>query len=192
MPIVELRRCAGGAEPMLLSCVEREHWPAHPAVKVGFGNPATKRKERGCIMRRDRASHQGQSLLEFALVLPILLIVTFGIIEFGILVYNQQIITNASREGARAGIVASDPRVPPSGANSIDAVVQQYCANNLISFDAQNPPVTTVSGYEAKAPFRQNLQVQVSYQYSFLVMPNFIPGLNKVRSMNAVAVMRYE
>ena len=148
--------------------------------------------KRGRIMRRVSPSHRGQSLLEFALVLPILLIITFGIIEFGILIYNQQIITNASREGARAGIVASAPRVPPSGMSSIDAVVQQYCANNLISFDAQSPPVTTVVGYDANAPFRQNLQVQVSYQYSFLVVQNFVPGLNRVRSVNAVAVMRYE
>jgi Flp pilus assembly protein TadG len=49
---------------------------------------------------------KGASMVEFALVLPILILILFGIIEFGILIYNQQVITNASREGARYGIVS--------------------------------------------------------------------------------------
>ena len=50
----------------------------------------------------------GQALVELALVLPLLLILAFGIVEFGLLMYNKAVITNASREGARVGIVAQD------------------------------------------------------------------------------------
>ena len=47
----------------------------------------------------------GGSLVEFAVIAPLLFVILFGIIEFGILLYDQAKITNASREGARAGIV---------------------------------------------------------------------------------------
>lgn len=55
-----------------------------------------------------RWREDGQDLLEYALVLPFLLLLTFSIIEAGILVFRYNTIANAAREGARAGIV------PPS------------------------------------------------------------------------------
>jgi len=48
---------------------------------------------------------RGQSLVEYALVLPILLLLLLGIMEFGIAVFNYNTIANAAREGARYGIV---------------------------------------------------------------------------------------
>jgi Flp pilus assembly protein TadG len=144
------------------------------------------------VMRSKSFSQKGASAVEFALILPLLMLITFGIIEFGMFIYNQQVLTNACREGARAGIVASSPRVPPTGTNSIASVVQNYCSNNLVTFGTQNNPVTTVIGYSATAPFSSDLTVQVNYQYSFLVIPNLIPGFTKLRNMQAVTVMRYE
>ena len=50
--------------------------------------------------------HQkGAVAVEFALILPVLVLLLFGIVEFSLLMYNKQILTNASREGARYGIV---------------------------------------------------------------------------------------
>lgn len=148
-----------------------------------------KLKGEGRPMRVKFASQKGAAMVEFALILPLLVIITFGIIEFGLFIYNQQIITNASREGARAGIVASSPRLPSA---SINSVVQNYCANYLITLGAQNTPTTTLTGYSANALFQQDLTVQVNYTYSFLVIPNFIPGFNKIKNMHAITVMRYE
>ena len=54
-----------------------------------------------------RRNQRGASAVEFALILPILICVLFGIVEFGLLMYDKAVITNASREGARAGIVFS-------------------------------------------------------------------------------------
>lgn len=144
-------------------------------------------------MRRRFSSQRGASAVEFALILPLLAVITFGIIEFGVYLYNQQVITNASREGARAGIVASIPRLPDQGlAPSIDAVVQNYCQSHLITFGAQNIPVTTVTGYSANASFGTNLTVEVTYNYSFLAIPNFIPGISRLQQMQASTVMVYE
>jgi Flp pilus assembly protein TadG len=56
--------------------------------------------------RRDIRSERGQTMVEFALVLPILLVVLFAIIQFGIL-YNHYItLTDATRVGARKGAVS--------------------------------------------------------------------------------------
>lgn len=46
---------------------------------------------------------KGQSLVELAIILPILLIILLGIIDFGRVFYAYVTITNASREGARYG-----------------------------------------------------------------------------------------
>lgn len=53
------------------------------------------------MMRRDNRRDSGQSALEFALILPILLAVVVGIFEFGITWNRKQVLTNAAREGAR-------------------------------------------------------------------------------------------
>ena len=52
---------------------------------------------------------KGAEIVEFALVLPLLLLILFGIMEFGIVFFDKAIITNASREGARAGVVSRSP-----------------------------------------------------------------------------------
>jgi Flp pilus assembly protein TadG len=47
----------------------------------------------------------GQSLVEMALVLPVLAFLTFGLVDFGRAYYFQVSVTNAAREGARTGIL---------------------------------------------------------------------------------------
>lgn len=51
----------------------------------------------------------GQDLVEFALILPILLGLTFGIIEFGRAFFTYNTIVNAAREGARYGSLDPNP-----------------------------------------------------------------------------------
>ncbi len=145
-------------------------------------------------------NQKGAAAVEFAIVLPLLLILIFGMIEFGLLLYNKQVLTNASREGARAGIVAQIPRLPDFGGSpctnpptSIDAVVQCYCSNHLITFGAATAPTTTTAGYNANALFGTDLTVKVTYDYGFLVVvPNFIPGITSPLTLTAQTVMRYE
>jgi len=60
-------------------------------------------------MRRQHRSKErgaaGQSLVEFALVFPVLIIMLIAIFDFGRLVFAYNAITNAAREGARVGII---------------------------------------------------------------------------------------
>lgn len=132
-------------------------------------------------------SHTGASVIEFAVLLPLLIVLIFGIIEFGMLLYNQQVITNASREGARAGIVAQDPRVTDG---QIALIVNSYTSNHLVTFGATNNPVTSVT--RTGISFGDDLKVTVTYIYGFLTIPNFIPGITNPRTMTAATLMRYE
>jgi Flp pilus assembly protein TadG len=58
-------------------------------------------------------SERGQSLTEFALVLPLLMIVLFGIIQFGIVFNNYISLTDAVRSGARKAATSRSLPDPP-------------------------------------------------------------------------------
>jgi hypothetical protein len=70
---------------------------------------------------RRRAMHkpasQGQALVEFALILPLFIMVLTGVIVLGIIVFYNQQLTNAAREAARFAAIhsASDPFCPVAG-----------------------------------------------------------------------------
>jgi hypothetical protein len=59
------------------------------------------------ILKRCRRQSRGQSLVEFALVIPAFLLIAFGIITFAWLVFQQQSVDNASREAARDAAIIS-------------------------------------------------------------------------------------
>jgi Flp pilus assembly protein TadG len=135
-------------------------------------------------------NQNGGSLVEFVIIAPLLFIILFGIIEFGILLYNQAVLTNASREGARYGIVARTPRY--SAANISANVVIPYCSR-LITFGTQANPSVTAIPLDGTTLFGDNLEVLVSWDYTFLVLPNF-PGVGLTNPINlsARSVMKYE
>ncbi len=56
-----------------------------------------------------RRGSRGQSAVEFALVAPLLFLLIFGIVDFGRAMFYQNEVTNATREGARIAILASNP-----------------------------------------------------------------------------------
>ncbi|RPJ56538.1 MAG: pilus assembly protein [Acidobacteria bacterium] len=128
---------------------------------------------------------RGATIVEMALILPLFLIMVFGMIEFSVALYDKAMITNASREGARAGIVFRDPLLTDG---EITTVVNNYLASRLITFGGSSTAVTLVTrgGTVTGSP----LTVRVTYTYSFLVMPNFIGG--GAIPMAAETVMRLE
>ena len=59
------------------------------------------------IFRKLKRSEKGQGIVEFALILPILLFLIMGIIQFGLIFLGHISVSNAAREGARVGIIQS-------------------------------------------------------------------------------------
>lgn len=126
-------------------------------------------------MKEQLKGQRGASIVEFAIVLPLLLLLVFGIIEFGLLLYNKAMVTNASREGARAGIVYREN--PPgtysplslTGPSSIETVVKSYTSMNLVTF-ASGTTTPTITGTSCVTALRGgDLTVTVAYPYTFLV-----------------------
>jgi len=81
------------------------------------------------LLRRGRGQ-EGAAAVEFALILPILIFLVLGGIDFGHRLYMQHLITNASREGARyaakytgtadaptPAAVSNHVKLPPPGLN---------------------------------------------------------------------------
>jgi len=56
-------------------------------------------------IRKFVKTERGQTLVELALVLPVIILILFGTLEFGRLFHSYIVITNAAREGARLGAV---------------------------------------------------------------------------------------
>ena len=57
------------------------------------------------MSRVGRTSDGGQSLVEFALVFPLFMLIIFGIFDAGRLIYTYNTVSNAARDGARVAIV---------------------------------------------------------------------------------------
>ena len=55
------------------------------------------------------ADDSGQATVEFALTLPILVVVVLGLTQVGVAIRNELAVELAAREGARAAVVSADP-----------------------------------------------------------------------------------
>ena len=124
---------------------------------------------------------KGAAVVEFAFVLPFLVILLYGIIEFGLILYNQQVITNASREGARAGIAHAS-------VSDIENIVDNYCLGRLIRFDTEINPSTTVTGPLGSPG--DDLTVVVTYDYT--LMFSDLLGFGPNFTLNAQTLMKME
>jgi len=132
------------------------------------------------ILRRE----DGSAAVEFAFVLPILLMILLGIMEFGIILYRQEVITNASREGARFGIIIGSPR-PTTG--QIQDVVSTYLTSAGLTAGDASIDVTGAQGASG-----DDLTVAVTYPYTFIALPNFVARLSSSLALNATTVMKQE
>jgi Flp pilus assembly protein TadG len=131
---------------------------------------------------------RGAAAVEFALILPILLGLLVGSIDVSLALYDQSVITNASREGARAGIVARNPLLTDE---QIRQVVRQYAQSALVSFGA-NPPQPTVMVQKGNLSGDPTLKVTVSYTFEGLGLGSLLQSLGRPWVLQASTVMVYE
>jgi hypothetical protein len=146
-------------------------------------------------------NQNGAVAVELALLSPLLVLLIFGMIEFGLLIFNKQVITNAAREGARFGIVSKTPRY---SVDEIKKVAEDYCKTHLVTFGSEKLNIDPVpkhldgsvisaaeliSGTPVKS-IDDYLIVTVTYDYDFLVLKNI--GFFDTLPINSVARMNYE
>jgi Flp pilus assembly protein TadG len=145
-------------------------------------------------IRNRRSRERGAAVVEFALVLPLLLLVLFGIIEFSILLYDKAVITNASREAAREWVVYRDGTLTPKLTQSeLQKIVDDYSKDRLISFNSgASPTASTNPADPTSSNSGDQLSLTVEYSYDFLFLPAFMEGLLPTVALDATTVMRAE
>lgn len=126
-------------------------------------------------------NQNGQSLVEFALVLPLILLILCCILEFGLIFYSYLVITHAAREGARAGAVGK----PDS---EIVTLVQGAAP---LPRAGTNLKITRLEPNQTARLSGLPLTVEVSYDVD-LVTPFFAAILPNPITLTSQATMRLE
>jgi len=111
--------------------------------------------------RSANASRSGQALVEFALVVPLLLILLLGVVEFGRAWNVYQVITDAAREAARTAAI-DDTSVTQ---DSVIAVVQD--ALGRAGLDPADASIT-VAGITDPRGMPSTVSIQYPYDFVFL------------------------
>ena len=113
------------------------------------------------IARRFRRNERGQALVEFALVVPLLLIMVMAIIDFGRAWNLHQTITDAAREGARQAVI--------SNAVTQDSAVAIVAG--VIRASGFDPALATVGfpdGFKQGRGEQTTVTIEMPYRFGFL------------------------
>jgi Flp pilus assembly protein TadG len=101
--------------------------------------------------KRPALTQRGASAVEMALLLPLLVLMLDGVLEFGLILHNQSVLTSAANLAARAGIVQNTPKLDTT---QIAAIASNYCSDSLISLGTtQAPTVTVVQAADPVYPY---------------------------------------
>lgn len=125
--------------------------------------------------------------VETVIVLPLLLMMLFGITEFSLALSRWQAISNSAREGARTAIVYRSNCVATDVEAAVRERVRNYAAPIGIVLSDDQIDVTGVCG----AP-DTNSTVRVTSPYQFRVLSGFAPSVSPVINLLGTSVMRNE
>lgn len=131
--------------------------------------------------RSGRRNRRATAAVEFAVVAPVFLLLVFGMIEYGRMVMVQQVITNASREGARVAVLDG------STTASVTSAVTSYLTAGSIT----GASVTVNPDPPSNAQYGDPVTVTVSIpfsQVSWLPSPMYLGGT----TLTSATVMRRE
>lgn len=117
---------------------------------------------------------QGQDIVEYALVLPLLILLLFGIVEFGFLFLTYNTVANAAREGARAGVIPS----------TSDAEIEAAARNLATGLDPAELTITI------QRPSSNTVRVTTTYTASLLTGP--LLGGSGTITLQSAATMNSE
>jgi len=115
--------------------------------------------------RRRLGSERGAELVEFALIVPVLLLLILGIMDFAFLFQSYEVTTNAAREGARLAVL-------PGYAVNDYAVARDRVTNYVRTGGARGPLTTqvTVVPLTACGVPGSGVRVTVNYTHNFLIV----------------------
>lgn len=122
------------------------------------------RNHRTTTVRSRLGCERGQALLETAVTLPLILLVSVSIFEFGRAYQTSQVLTNAAREGARIAIL------PNADVNEVKARVKAYLQAGQLGNHASANVAVTATTISIGATNAGATSVSVTYPFSFMVL----------------------
>ena len=143
--------------------------------------------------RRTGARRRGNAVLDAALVLPLLISLTFGTVEYGYFFFLKHSIQGAAREGCRVGILstATNTQVTQAAAASLYAAGLNSSQTTL---DAKYTCTTTpanVSGQSAGTTITVSLQTTWG-QAGVRALPTYLGGIATTKNITGATTMRKE
>jgi Flp pilus assembly protein TadG len=130
----------------------------------------------------------GQSLVEFAILIPVLMVVVVGIFEFGRAWNTQQVLTNAAREGARLAVIQT------ASSGDVQAVITDRLADAGL-----NPGLGSISVTGMADGYGNPTSVTIFYPYEFVFLGPIMAFLGEGNgdapgsiTLNTEIVMRNE
>ena len=129
----------------------------------------------------------GMAMVEMVMVLPVLLLLLFGIVEFGVVFGQWQTLTNAAREGAREAIVFRSGCVTADVEADVLARVTNYAGAAGITVTGGNIVIAGTCGDNTT-----NSQVTVTHTYTFTVVPGFVASMAPTLDLVGTSTMRNE
>lgn len=135
-------------------------------------------------IRKKQKREDGQAMVEFALILPIFLLILCGIIDFGWLFYNQLSLNNACREGARYAVVHTDENADTQSIiNHIENISTTVFANDGVDI--------TVKYSSPSDPTAGDVTVSMQADISFFT-PVLSTILGKEKTLTSTVIMKVE
>ncbi len=123
-------------------------------------------------------SQKAQTLVEFALVFPVLLVITYGIIEFGRMLFIYTEVTSAAREGSRYGAAASTYKdctgIRNAAMSQLLLIPKSSVAVDIQYTHYPTPPTCVVNYSGANLVLGDRVVVTVTAQFSTIIP---LPGL---------------
>jgi Flp pilus assembly protein TadG len=127
------------------------------------------------------------AMLETVIVLPLVLLLLFGLIEFGIMFGRWLMVNNAAREGARQAIVFRQNCSTAQVESDVIATVQAYTDALGVSLPGSG---ISVNGQCAGGGSAST--VSVTLPFTFEVLPGLATGIGPTISLIGSSVMRNE
>jgi len=112
------------------------------------------------LLRRMRNTEAGQALVEFTMILPIFLMLLFGLVDFGRGFYTWLLVTNAAREGARIAAVQSD-------SNTIDQRIYDSFCDNYPSSCGIDHTKLTIQKTNVLGPRGEPVEIDLTYDFDY-------------------------
>jgi Flp pilus assembly protein TadG len=135
------------------------------------------------LLRRLRRGQRGSVAVEFALCLPIFLLLLFAVMEMGSAWYYKQMLVSASREGARMASLLNDTS---NGSSQVVTTVKNY----LTQSGFPGTPSVTVSGADGAAG--TTVQVTATSPYHMPVLGRMVSSTFASMTLSGTTVMRHE